>query len=337
MGFSEEFRKFARKTHSAEMKRSMKYSGLVAMALLLAACGPRKAAPAAAPRPFPQPDIPGMYVDPGDRAEYFAAHFWDRFTDTTQFFAGDTTQVNGVARTELEEKMGLFATIASQIPLPSGEKAMVRLYERVEAFDRKYPEAGMYKRMTDLTERYFYDPQSPVRNEDLFQPVAARMAVSDLVPEARRARYGFVARMARLNRVGTRAANFSFVDSRGRLRTLYSIDAEHLLLIFGNPDCAACRDLVAAMDGSLPVSERIADGRLKVLDVYIDEEIEAWKAHIPDYPKTWINGYDPTHSLRADLTYNVRAIPSLYLLDRDKTVLLKDAPQERLLDCLVRL
>ena len=88
------------------------------------------------------------------------------------------------------------------------------------------------------------------------------------------------------------------------------------------------------MDGSLPVTERIADGRLKVLDVYIDEEIDEWKAHLADYPKTWINGYDPTHTLRADLTYNVRAIPSIYLLDRDKTVLLKDVPQERLMHYL---
>ena len=35
-----------------------------------------------------------------------------------------------------------------------------------------------------------------------------------------------------------------------------------------------------------------------------------------------------------DLLYNVRAIPSLYLLDRDKTVLLKDAPEDRVFAAL---
>ena len=279
-----------------------------------------------------------MYQDPGERAEYLATHFWDKFTDTTQCFgAGDTTQVNGVKKEDLEQAMGLFTTIAVDLPRDRGVAAMARFYDRVEAFSRKYPEASMYETVTALTERYFYDPQSPVRDEDLFQPFAERMAVSDLLPAAQHARYAFVARMARLNRVGTRATDFSFIDTRGKLRTLYSVEAEHLLLIFGHPDCPACRDLVAAMDGSLPVTERIADGRLKVLDVYIDEEIDEWKAHIADYPSSWINGYDPTHTLRADLTYNVRAIPSLYLLDRDKTVLLKDAPQQRLLDYLIRL
>ena len=317
----------------------MKYRGLAALLALaaLAACGPRKAAPAPQARPFPQPDIPGMYREADERAEYFAMHFWDRFTDTTQCFAGDTALVNGVARGDLEQAAGLFATVAGQLPLPTGAKAMDRFCARVETFGRKYPETGMYEAVMELTEKYFYDPQSPVRNEDLFQRVAARMAVSDLVPEDRHAHYDFIARMALLNQAGTRAADFRFIDSKGRLRSLYSVEAEHLVLIFGNPDCAACRDLVAAMDGSLPVTERIADGRLKVLDVYIDEEIDEWKAHLADYPKTWINGYDPTHTLRADLIYNVRAIPSIYLLDRDKTVLLKDAPQERLMDYLIRL
>ena len=316
--------------------RNLLHAAALSVLAVLAACGPRKAAPAPAPqaRSFPKPDIPAIYQDMGERTEYLVAHFWDKFTDTTQCFAGDTTMVNGVHREELEGKMSLFATLASQVSQESGVQAVARLYDRVEAFSRKYPEAGMYQDVMEMTEKYFYDPQSPVRNEDLFQGVAARMAVSDLVPEARHAHYDFVARMALLNRVGTRAADFRFIDSKGRLRTLYSVEAEYLILIFGNPDCPACRDLVAAMDGSLPVTERIADGRLKVLDVYIDEEIDEWKAHLADYPKTWINGYDPTHTLRADLTYNVRAIPSIYLLDRDKTVLLKDVPQERLMHYL---
>ena len=264
--------------------RNLLHAAALSVLAVLAACGPRKAAPAPAPqaRSFPKPDIPAIYQDMGERTDYLVAHFWDKFTDTTQCFAGDTTMVNGVHREELEGKMSLFATLASQVSQESGVQAVARLYDRVDAFSRKYPEAGMYQSVMEMTEKYFYDPQSPLRNEDLFQGVAARMAVSDLVPEARHAHYDFVARMALLNRVGTRAA----------------------------------------------------DGRLKVLDVYIDEEIDEWKAHLADYPKTWINGYDPTHTLRADLTYNVRAIPSIYLLDRDKTVLLKDVPQERLMHYL---
>ena len=69
---------------------------------------------------------------------------------------------------------------------------------------------------------------------------------------------------------------------------------------------------------------------MAVANIYIDEDLEAWYGYQSIYPEEWYNGYDPNFIIRTDLLYNVRAIPSLYLLDRDKTVLLKDAPEERI-------
>ena len=58
---------------------------------------------------------------------------------------------------------------------------------------------------------------------------------------------------------------------------------------------------------------------------------------MPIYPKEWYNGYDPDYVIRTDVLYNVRAIPSLYLLDKDKNVIMKDTPEARLFDWLERL
>ena len=66
-------------------------------------------------------------------------------------------------------------------------------------------------------------------------------------------------------------------------------------------------------------------------DIFIDREVDAWKAKAATYPKNWINGYDHNFTIREDLIYNVRAIPSLYLLDSSKRVILKDAPVEQVL------
>jgi hypothetical protein len=89
-----------------------------------------------------------------------------------------------------------------------------------------------------------------------------------------------------------------------------------------------------AMSASPEISALIDSGRLQVVDVYIDQDIDDWKAHIPEYPKNWINGYDQAYTIRTDLIYNVRGIPSVYLLDADKTVVMKDAPQELVLGAL---
>ena len=52
------------------------------------------------------------------------------------------------------------------------------------------------------------------------------------------------------------------------------------------------------------------------------------------YPEHWYNGFDPDLVIRGENLYNVRAIPSLYLLDRNKTVIMKDAPEARVFEWL---
>ena len=89
-----------------------------------------------------------------------------------------------------------------------------------------------------------------------------------------------------------------------------------------------------ALDSYGKVKEYIGSGRLAVLNIYIDEDMTEWYRYMPDYPDDWYNGYDPNYIIRSEILYNVRAIPSLYLLDRDKTVLMKDVPQEKLFQWL---
>jgi hypothetical protein len=278
-----------------------------------------------------------MYSDPLERAGYAAGHFWDRFTDTTKVYACDSVTVNGVPMASVESQMGLFASLLGELPAGEGEKAVIRLYDKADAFARKYPETNVFDELGRLVRHYLYDPNSPVRNEDLYYYFVDRLGKSDLVDEGYRMGYAWDARMCSLNRVGTPAADFSFTDTRGRVRTLYGVKSEYTVLIFGNPGCKACGEIMEDMESTPEVAALIASGRLKVVDVYIDQDIDDWKAHIPEYPATWINGYDQDYTIRTDLIYNVRGIPSIYLLDAEKTVLLKDTTPERLLSALARL
>ena len=85
------------------------------------------------------------------------------------------------------------------------------------------------------------------------------------------------------------------------------------------------------------ISGLIADGTMKVLNIYIDEDLEAWRSYMPIYPENWYNGFDPDLVIRGEELYSVRAIPSLYLLDKEKRVILKDAPENKMMYYLVNL
>lgn len=315
----------------------MKRFGLILLTLLALSCGPRGGKKEQQPqaRPFPMAEVPSMITDPQERLVWVSAHFWDRFTDTSAFHAGDSTMINGVITEDVEKQMGVFATLLRSIELPVGEKAMTSLYERIETFQLAHPDGNMFREMADLTDKYFFNPNSPLRNEDLYLPFVSRMAESALVPSAEKGRYAWDKETCSINRTGTPAADFTFVDSQGKTRTLYGIKAGYTLLIFGNPDCQACKDLLETMEAYPQISELISSGVLKVVDIYIDEDIKLWKERISSYPSSWINGYDPDFSIRGERIYAVRAIPSLYLLDKDKNVILKDALPDDVLETLL--
>jgi hypothetical protein len=82
------------------------------------------------------------------------------------------------------------------------------------------------------------------------------------------------------------------------------------------------------------ISNLISAGVLAVVNVYIDEDIQAWRSYMPVYPEEWYNGFDPDFVLRSNEIYAVRAIPSLYLLDHEKRVILKDAPEDKMFNYL---
>ena len=305
-----------------------KYVAILVAALALLSCGPRGGKQQKAPvtRAFPRVEAPVMMEEPHERLEYVVLHFWDAFSKGD--YPTDSLIIRGVKKEEVESQMGVFSTLLREVPLPVGEKAMEALFGCAAS------DPAAFEPIAALTSRYFFDPNSPVRSEALYLPFVRRMASSPLVKPEMKGAYEWDARMCALNRPGMPATDFNFIDTAGRSRTLYGVKAEYILLVFGNPDCTACRELVADMSASPEISALEASGRLKVVDIYIDQEIEAWKAKAASYPKNWINGYDPAFIIRQDLIYNIRAIPSIYLLDSQKRVILKDAPEDYALEVL---
>lgn len=78
------------------------------------------------------------------------------------------------------------------------------------------------------------------------------------------------------------------------------------------------------LKGSSIINSMEQQGRLALLSIYIDEDLSAWHQGLSDYPDDWVTGYNQDLSIRDALVYDVRAIPSLYLLDRNKAVIFKD-------------
>ncbi len=296
---------------------------------LLASCGGGKTGEERLARTFPMPQIPTVIAGDNE-AEFFYTleHYWDGLTDTTHLYLCDSTHVGGVARTDVEQYFRNYVAYLQMCDLPQSQESIRRMYDlsvRCSAADTL---SNVFETLISLADTFLYDPNSPLRDEDIYGALAGRLRFYEGFSEEERGRYDFYYRMAKLNERGSAAADFVFRDAKGRDRNLHSISADYILLFFSNPGCHACKEIIETLAEELNVDALIATGQLAVLNIYIDEDLQGWYDYMPIYPTTWYNGYDPNLLIRGETLYNVRAIPSLYLLDRDYRVLLKDAPNE---------
>lgn len=311
---------------------------LLATALVVfSACGWKKHGQSSdGPRRFPPaPAVPSMISDKDEAREYVVSHFWDAFL--AGVYPCDSTLVNGVPSIEAEDAFRMYTTLLEATPRDKAWKSVGGLFDKVEEFQASNPSSNIFGFFERMFTKYLYDPDSPFRDEDLYLPYVKRLASSGFVPDDMKPAYSNDARLCALNKVGTKAADIEFTDRGGRKHSLHGIKADNILLFFSNPGCKACSEIVELLRGSAVVNGLVDSGTLAVVSLYIDLERDRWRELSSEYPSSWINGYDHGYKVRTDETYNVRAIPSLYVLDKDKKVVMKDAPTEKVLAYLEKL
>ena len=314
----------------------MKKASIIFLSLIvLSSCGQRKTAKFE-PLPFPEVMLPGMLTDTQDRADWLAEHYWDKMTDPERAYPSDSVLVSGVRKVDVEQRFSNWVSVLEMVAPRTAEKVVRNLCDKAVKCEENNPESSVLETLTEMMEKYLYDANSPFRNEDYYGAYVGKLAKwNGLSPELR-GKYEYQAERTSLNKVGTVAADFRFSDKSGKIRTLHGIKSPMTLLFFSNPGCAACMNIIFTLRDDPHISQMIEDGRLAVVNVYIDEDIAEWRSYVPVYPEVWYNGFDPDLAVRTENLYDVRAIPSLYLLDADKKVIMKDAPEDRVFNYLLQ-
>jgi hypothetical protein len=265
------------------------------------------------PLAFRMIGIPAVLTNPDERAEYLVKHYWDNFNFS------DTAYI----QTEVTEQA--FVDYIDIMPYTSSSVVSASIKSMLKKAEE---EEKMFLYFTDLYEKYLYDPNSPMRNDEFYIPVLESILESPIVEEKTRPAY--LLELAKRNRTGEKATDFTYTLADGKKATLYSIRSDYTLLFFYNPDCHNCQEVSGQLRNSPFVQHLLTNKTLTVLAIYPDEDLEAWKNYLLHVPKEWINSYDATAHLKNEEIYDLKAIPTLYLLDKEKVVRLKDPTFERL-------
>lgn len=269
---------------------------------------------------FVLPPVPVMLNTPELHDEYLLKHYWEciDFEDTIVFYKNEV----------LERAWVDYISLMKRLPV---DKVEVIFHEFLVNAETNYK---YYLRFIDLSEKYLYNPNSIFYNEQLYLTVLDCILDSSLdsVDKIRPKRQK---KLINKNRIGTKANDFVYTLNNYEQNNLYSLNTPYIILFFMNPECDACSDLIDLLKNNVLINEMLDEKKLTILSLYIDDYLDVWKEYLCELSPKWINAYDDKQVIIEHELYDLKAIPSLYLLNDNKIVLLKDCNINILLEYLM--
>jgi peroxiredoxin len=123
--------------------------------------------------------------------------------------------------------------------------------------------------------------------------------------------------------VGQKGPNIKVPGVDGKIKELYDLKSDYIIVFMYNPDCDHCQE-------ETPVLRNFYNGwktqgvSVEVYAVAIDTEDALWKKFIQDYQiGEWVNVFDPTNR-SIYKTYFVDNTPELYVLNKDRVIIGKN-------------
>ena len=286
---------------------------------------------AQAQQSFPYPAIPDTLRSVEQRAGYLSEHYWDNynFADTLLLKSKEVTEqgfVNfidilnrfnldnaskGVAHKDIAQK-GITRKDITQQGIAQkdiAQKDIVRkdiarkdiTQQGIACFTRKaFSNAAAKERFENLIEHYFEDQLSPVRNDRVYLIFLEEMKNSPCFDETEKERIAFKIKTTNKNLPGDIAINFKFKDENGKEHQLSDYKDQKVILYFYDPDCENCHEVSAWL------KQQTIPADIKVLKMIADNHIS--------------------------YIYSLKNMPTIFLLDKENKVILKDCTAQELIE-----
>lgn len=247
-------------------------------------------------------------------------HYWDNFN-----FQNDSLATSApYGEQHFVDFINLFPA-ASKESIAEAINVLIQK-SSIKAHTRKYFE--------ELLKRYLYDVNSPFYNENFYTIALETLIHSNHIPEDSKTKYEVLLKIANKNKIGDKAADFTFYTN-GKTTKLYDLKKQYVVLFFYEPTCNSCKEAIRLLESNAQFNS-ILQEKATLLAIYPDGDKNIWTQHASNIPSTWINGIDLDKKILKNGLYDLKASPTIYLLDKDKKVLLKDTDVAQLLNFFQR-
>ena len=276
-------------------------------------------APAAEKVTFPMVAVPDEITDPQARAKYLGEHFWDN--------------VDFATASEALVEQGLI-DMASIFPLLNSETLITSMTALVKKAETS--KAGLLM-MLSLADKYLYGTASPLYNEAAYRGLLQSALISKALNKADKEPYQKQLVILEMNNEGSAAVDFDMQLVDGSKAKLSDIEAPVSILFFYAADNLDCKLQRFRLTQARLVNYLQRAGGIKIVAVCVEGDKAAWEKFRADSPKEWLHVFDASGKIKSENLYDLRTLPRLYLLDEQKTVLLKNTKADDIEQYLVQI
>ena len=271
---------------------------------------------AQAQQSFPYPAIPDKLCSVEQRAGYLSEHYWDNynFADTLLLKSKEVTEQGFVNFIDILNRFNLDNASKGVAHKDIAQKGITRkditqkgiaqkdiTQQGIACFTRKaFSNAAAKERFENLIEHYFEDQLSPVRNDRVYLIFLEEMKNSPCFDETEKERIAFKIKTTNKNLPGDIAINFKFKDENGKEHQLSDYKDQKVILYFYDPDCENCHEVSAWL------KQQTIPADIKVLKMIADNHIS--------------------------YMYSLKNMPTIFLLDKENKVILKDCTAQELIE-----
>ena len=287
----------------------------IAIMALAAACGMTAAAQETSggrATLFEYPTIPDSCSTLESRCNFYVTHFWDNY-DISRPIA-DETAFEGAFR----DWVSIF-TQANRTAVMSSVRSFM--------FKAGSNTSNLLK-VGRVAERSLYGPQAEFWSDEVYVEFAKSMTGNKQLQ--RQDREYYKNQIERINRTAAGSLmDFDFTQADGSKRSLSDVKGKVVLVLFSGDDVDSSIDRVRLSTSPI-LNSLIGSGDIAVVHIQAVKPDGEWRHAAESFPEQWVNGA----SEEALREYDVRQVPTCYLLDEEHKVMQKNVTAGDVLEAL---
>ena len=161
---------------------------------------------------------------------------------------------------------------------------------------------GMDKMLVGLADKYYLSGEADWADEEFLKKLTKR--VKELKPTL----------------LGKKAHDLKMQDYKGQFHRLSEIIAPVTILVFWEADCGHCKKAIPKLNKLY--HEKLMDKGVEIFAVYTQGDQPEWNKFIDEHELyDFINVWDPYRQTGFREYFDVQSTPTIYVLDKEKTII----------------